>query len=199
MPVMDWYLVQPMPQRKWTCGYCGVNVGGYMGYYKSTPQPHQSGMAAQLPFHQIAGVAQILICPTCDKPTYFEGANQVPGTAYGRPVQHLPQDLDEIYTEARNCMAVNAFVPAVLTARTILMHIAVEQGAPENLQFGPYVDYLMKGGYVPPNATKWVDHIRLKGNAATHKIALMTRDDAEKVLRFIEMILLFLYEYPNIA
>jgi Domain of unknown function (DUF4145) len=57
----------------------------------------------------------------------------------------------------------------------------------------------VKGGFVSPNATKWVDHIRQKGNDATHKIALMARDDAEKVLRFVEMILLFLYEYPNLA
>jgi hypothetical protein len=96
-------------------------------------------------------------------------------------------------------MAVNAFLPAVLTARTILMHIAVEQKADEGKDFTYYVDCLVKGGFVPPNATSWVDHIRKKGNAATHRIALMGRDDAEKVLKFVEMILLFLYEYPNMT
>jgi hypothetical protein len=96
-------------------------------------------------------------------------------------------------------MAVNAFVPAVLMARTILMHIAVEQGADEGKDFTYYVDFLVDGGFVPPNAKGWVDHVRKKGNAATHRIALMGRDDAEKVLRFVEMILLFLYEYPNMA
>ena len=95
-------------------------------------------------------------------------------------------------------MAVNAFVPAVLTARTILMHVAVEQGAKEKETFEFYVEFLVKNGFVPPNAKSWIDHIRLKGNAATHRIALMTRDDAEKVLRFIEMILLFIYEYPKL-
>jgi Domain of unknown function (DUF4145) len=123
----------------------------------------------------------------------------MPGVAYGKPVQHLPADLDEIYTEARNCMSVNAFVPAVLTARTILMHVAVEQGAEAGLPFGAYVQHLVAGGFVPPNATKWVNHIRQKGNEAAHKIDLMTRDDAEKVLRFVEMILLFIYEYPTEA
>lgn len=122
----------------------------------------------------------------------------MPGPTFGKPIQHLPPDLDEIYTEARNCMSVNAFIPAVLAARTILMYIAVEQKAEENKNFEFYVDHLVKGGFVPPNAKKWVDHIRLKGNAATHKIQILTRDDAEKVLRFVEMILLFIYEYPNI-
>lgn len=94
---------------------------------------------------------------------------------------------------------VDAFIPAVLAARTILMHVSVEQGAQEGQSFQFYVDFLVAGGFVPPNANSWVDHIRQKGNAATHRVDLMTRDDAEKVLRFIEMILLFIYEYPNTA
>jgi Domain of unknown function (DUF4145) len=142
---------------------------------------------------------RILICPQCARPTYFEGEKQVPGITYGKPVQHLPRDLDEIYTAARSCMSVNAFVPAILTARAILMHIAVEEGAAEGLAFQAYVDHLVDSGFVPPKAKKWIDHVRTKGNAANHKIELMTRDDAEKVLRFIEMILLFLYEYPKTA
>jgi hypothetical protein len=171
-----------------------------MGFYRNDGLNPNFPAATQMPPPMVtAPLARILICPTCAKPTYFEGVNQVPGVAYGRPVQHLPADLDEVYTEARNCMAVNAFVPAVLTARTILMHIAVEQKADEGKDFKYYVDFLVNGGFVPPNATKWVDHIRKKGNDATHRIDLMTRDDAEKVLRFIEMILLFLYEYPNVA
>jgi hypothetical protein len=79
------------------------------------------------------------------------------------------------------------------------MHIAVEQGAKEGENFTVYVDYLVKGNFVPPKAEKWIDHIRQKGNDATHRIALMSREDAEKVLRFVEMILLFLYEYPHIS
>ena len=74
-----------------------------------------------------------------------------------------------------------------------------EQKADEEKPFTYYVDFLVNGGFVPPNATNWVDHIRKRGNDATHRISLMGRDDAEKVLRFIEMILLFLYEYPNMA
>jgi hypothetical protein len=188
----------------WTCGYCGLVVGGNIGYYRNDGVvingQHQTARGQPLPTENItASMSRILLCPQCAKPTFFEGGKQMPGVAYGKPVQHLPTDLDKIYTEARNCMAVNAFIPAVLTARTILMYVAVEQGAAEGLKFGPYVDHLVKGGFVPPNATKWVDHIRVKGNAACHKIESVTRDDAEKVLRFVEMILLFLYEYPNAA
>lgn len=52
------------------------------------------------------------------------------------------------------------------------MNIAVSQGADEGLRFVEYVEYLANSGFVPPNGRGWVDHIRKKGNEATHEIAL---------------------------
>jgi hypothetical protein len=51
-------------------------------------------------------------------------------------------------------------------------------------------------GYVPPNGKEWVDHIREKGNEATHEIQMMTREDAEDLITFLEMLLKFMYEFP---
>ena len=53
------------------------------------------------------------------------------------------------------------------------MNIAVVQGAEEGLKFIEYVEYLASNGFIPPNGKGWVDHIRQKGNEATHEIALM--------------------------
>jgi hypothetical protein len=50
---------------------------------------------------------------------------------------------------------------------------------------------------VPPNGKHWVDHIRKKGNEATHEIALMGADDAADLIVFSEMLLKFIYEFPN--
>jgi hypothetical protein len=41
-----------------------------------------------------------------------------------------------------------------------------------------------------------VDHIRKKGNEATHEIALMGQADAEELIGFTEMLLKFIYEFP---
>ena len=76
------------------------------------------------------------------------------------------------------------------------MNIAVNEGADPGLSFFKYVDYLATQGYVPPNGRGWVDHIRRKGNEATHEIALMSRDDAEELITFVEMLLKFIYEFP---
>jgi hypothetical protein len=70
-------------------------------------------------------------------------------------------------------MGVNSFTSAVLTCRKLLMHIAVEKGAPTNQSFLQYVEYLEQNHYVPPGGKGWVDYIRTKGNEANHEIKIM--------------------------
>ena len=60
-----------------------------------------------------------------------------------------------------------------------------------------YVEYLSNKGYVPPNGRGWVDHIRKKGNEANHEIVLMKKEDAEELILFSEMLLKFIFEFPN--
>lgn len=81
----------------------------------------------------------------------------------------------------------------------MLMNISVQQGAEKGLKFIEYVNYLSGQGYVPPNGKHWVDHIRLKGNEATHEIAIMNEKDAQELLLFTEMLLKFIYEFPNMV
>lgn len=40
------------------------------------------------------------------------------------------------------------------------------------------------------------DHIRDKGNDANHEITLMERKDAEQLIKFSEMLMRTMYEYP---
>ena len=44
-------------------------------------------------------------------------------------------------------------------------------------------------------AKNWGDHIREKGNDANHEIRMMEREDAERLIRFSEMMLKTMYEY----
>ncbi len=62
--------------------------------------------------------------------------------------------------------------------------------------FAYYVKYLADEGHIPPKATGWVDHIRDKGNEANHENELMRPEDAKGLIRFSEMILRIMYEYP---
>ena len=69
------------------------------------------------------------------------------------------------------------------------MNIAVAQKAKEGLHFIEYIEYLVNNGFVPPNGEGWVDHIRKKGNEATHEIVPMTHKDAIDLVVFSEMLL----------
>jgi len=77
------------------------------------------------------------------------------------------------------------------------MNIAVGQGANEGESFVAYIEYLAASGFIPPNGGAWVDHIRTKGNEATHEIAVMSQEDAEELIAFTEMLLKFIYEFPS--
>ena len=141
---------------------------------------------------------RIYICPNCDRPTFLgRNLRQIPGVVPGDEVLGIPDHLEKLYREARNCCSVSAYTASVLASRKILMNIAVEQGAQEGLKFIEYVEYLASNGFIPPNGRGWVDHIRQKGNEATKEIALMEPLDAEDLVTFTEMLLKFVYEFPS--
>jgi hypothetical protein len=175
---MAWQSIGSIGARKFRCGYCGFNVANDRGY------------------HHNNAAFRIYVCPNCDKPTYFDGSSQVPGVVPGNEVAHLPPELERLYAEARNCCGARAFTASVLASRKMLMNIAVKQGAQEGLKFIEYVDFLAANGFIPPHGKGWVDHIRKKGNEATHEIALMGQSEAEELIAFTEMLLKFIYEFP---
>ena len=174
----EWLGVVNVKAKHFTCGFCGCSVGPSFGY--------QHG----------SGCRDIFICPTCDQPNYF-GEKQTPSPLLGDKVENVPSEINSLYNEARACTSVNAFTAAVLACRKILMHIAVDKGAPGGERFIEYVEYLSNKGYVPPNGKDWVDHIRNKGNEANHEITIMSKEDALDLITFSEMLLKFIYEFPK--
>lgn len=174
-----------LPARQYVCGYCGLSVASTEGYAR-----------VRFDFPTERDGPEIYACPQCRRPTYFEGDMQTPAPAFGAEVPNLPADVAGLYREARNCMQVSAFTAATLAARKLLMNVAVSVGAVEGESFVRYVEFLQTAGYVPPKARGWVDHIRKKGNEATHEIPGITRPDAEELLTFAEMILKLAFDYP---
>jgi hypothetical protein len=187
--VAKWVQAQDLPNAQFICGFCNINVSSVKGYKISV---FGDGSGAQ--------IGAIYICPNCRGPVFLSpSGKQYPSPGLGNPVQHVPDSLNELYEEARRCTGQGCYTGAVLLCRKMLMNIAVEQEAKEGLNFVEYVNYLSDKGYVPPNGKHWVDHIRKKGNEATHEIVLMSETDARELLIFIEMLLRFIYEFPKIV
>lgn len=115
----------------------------------------------------------------------------------GEEIEHLPSGVDQLYNEARKCISVNASSSAVLSCRKLLMNVSVSKGADPGKQFAYYVKFLEENHFIPPDSRDWVDHIRKKGNEATHEIPSVSKDDAIELLEFVEMLLRFVYEMPG--
>lgn len=165
------------------CGHCGNLVASDLGY-------SCIGMHDQV-------TEYIPICRHCLRPTYFdEKGNQVPSPTYGNTVTDLPEEVETLYNEARNCLSCNAHTASVLCSRKLLMNIGVSKGAKEGIKFIEYVEFLSNKNYIPPDGKDWVDHIRKKGNEATHEISIMGKDDAKELIIFSEMLLTFIYQFP---
>lgn len=182
-----WQKPDYIKNESFVCGYCGRHVSSDRGY-KLNVHGDASG-------HQVGGA---YICPNCNGITLITPGNgKFPGHTLGNPVSHLPPDIAALYEEARKCSAEKCFTATAMLCRKILMNVAVERGAPINKTFLDYVSYLSENGYIPPNGKHWVDHIRKKGNEATHEIMIMKDKDATELLFFIEMLLRFVHEFPS--
>jgi len=183
-PVMIEYLSHSLQSISYLCGYCGNAVASDRGL-DMIDGNHNS-------------FAILRICPSCLCPTYIEsGTKQFPQASPGHHVEGLSAEIGQLYDEGRRCMASNAPTSAVLAMRKILMHVAVELGAPPGRSFKEYVDYLAKSGHIPEKGKVWVNHIRDKGNEANHDIVLMDPKDADELLIFTEMMLKIIYEFPK--
>lgn len=178
----DWLNIAAVQPLEFDCGYCGRRVA--------------SDKAWQLRAPGGGAVSILYVCPNCNRPSFFEMGGQIPGVPFGNPVASLPSEVESLYEEARRCTAAQAPTSAVMATRKLLMNIAVNKGAPAGKKFAEYVDYLADKGFVPPDGKDWVDHIRDKGNEANHEIKLMSREDAEELINFAEMLLKFIYEFP---
>lgn len=177
--MLNWTGLQDIQSKDFKCGYCSREVGAHKGYCVNGASRYQ-----------------IYMCPCCSQPNYFFGTKQSPAPILGNNVEKLPSEINNLYDEIRACTGVGAYTASVLACRKLLMNIAVNNGAAEGKTFLEYVEYLAQKNYVPPGGKVWVDHIRNKGNEANHKIILMKEKDALDLIKFSEMLLKFIYEFP---
>lgn len=175
----NWQGLNDLESKSFKCKFCDKDVATRKGYFRKGAN------------------WRTYVCPNCAKPTFFYDGTQIPAPLLGNKVEELPEKINSLYDEIRDCTGINAYTSAVLSCRKLLMNIAVEQGADQGKSFVYYVEFLSDKGFVPPNGKEWVDHIRKKGNEANHEIVLMSQDEALDLINFSEMLLKFIYEFPK--
>jgi len=175
------------------CGYCNNKVASSVGFFNATRlQSSQYGTYGIID-------EQVYICPNCQRPTYFFDDQQVPGEPYPHSVKGLEDKVEiaTIFEEMITCYKNNANTSVILLGRKLIMHIACEEGAPENQSFAQYVRFLDDENIIPRNAKSWVDKIRVFGNETTHELKVNTKDDAKTILDFVIMLLKLTFEFVD--
>ena len=139
----QWQQVQSPGPVTFVCGHagCGRVVASERGWYTNT---NPGG--------------RVYVCPLCNRPTYLDDkvGVQLPAPTIGREVAGLPEDVALVYHEARAAYTAGAHTAAILTARKLLMHIAVAKGAKAGESFLSYAQYLVTNHWTPPGSEVWV-------------------------------------------
>lgn len=170
-----------------TCGWCNSIVAPNKGYVVYND------------YNKISSAGYIYICPNCNQIILYKHyPNSVfPLCKFGKNINKLPEQVSLIYNEIRECYSIGAFTSIGLLGRKLLMHIAVQEGAEEDKKFIYYVNYLNDNGYVPKKSKHLLEFLRSQGNDANHEVIVLPKEDAEKIISFIELILTFIYEYAD--
>lgn len=138
-------------------------------------------------------------CPNCGGPVIV-GTNTsavFPPVKSFDEVKELPKDIETLYNEMREAYSVQAYTCCVITGRTLLANIAIEQGADDNKSFTFYVNYLVDN-FLPKSSSKpWVDKVRALGNESAHHMKIADKEAATTSMKFLEAILKNVYEFPN--
>lgn len=181
--MVKWQDARQIEPNGWTCGHCGCRVGGNVGY------------------KELEQGQRIYICPSCGCPTAFVPGpggfrSQFPRPTARREIRGVPELVASLWDEAGLCLDAGATTGCALCLRKLLMHVAVDLGAEPGRRFVDYVTFLGSEGYVSPRGMEWVDELRRRGNEAAHEIVMTSERDASRLMRFAEVLLVTVYEFP---
>ncbi|UDB49877.1 DUF4145 domain-containing protein [Bacillus safensis] len=182
-----WINTVDMEGERFSCGYCNSLTAPNFGYITS-----------EYNISEYHVVPRILICPNCNKATYLDEFNQqYPPANSMRNIKHLPSDVQELYKEVCDSYSVHAYTGASILARKMIMNVAVEKEAKKGKNFVYYVEFLVDNAVVPKSTKKWLDAVRENGNEAAHETQKSSREDTEKIINFLEILLRSVYEFEG--
>lgn len=189
--MFSWVNQSGIAARSYNCGHCGTFVSSNVGYQTSP-----------VFFSLTHEKCEIPICPGCGFPSIFfitpsTGERQIPGVLPCRSIPSLSSDVESLYDQARRCFSIEAYDAVVMLSRKILMHVAVDRGAKENMSFFQYVSFLNDNHYIVPGLKATIDKIRDRGNDANHEIVCFDKDDAEAIIGLTEFLLSSVYDLPS--
>jgi hypothetical protein len=191
---------KPQP-RGFVCPHCESpalatphGIATWPGWDTSKPQGPPEGMPTEYTLVQCDNCAKISVQGREDYGQGFLSNDYF--IAYPEPRRlsfQIPRSLRLEYDEARTCFSAKAYTAAVVMVRRALEGTCKENGIQGNTLFKG-LEELKKNGLIDDTLAEWANALRLVGNQGAHYTgSLMSREDAEDALAFLEALLDHIY------
>ncbi len=184
------------------CPHCGVR-------HVQTKEEASLGFAPSLPI-----VWKALRCqnPACHKlvlavghhvQNKFEIATTYPARKYGLdPNLPVSQEIREDYSEAGTALNAGCFKSSMVMSRRALQRCLKEQGCTQR-NLVDAIDHAIKNAILRPALHQLAEEVRRYGNLGAHpdddQLQNATRQNAQHVLEFLDLIVRDFYEIPAVA
>lgn len=143
---------------------------------------------------------KICQCTNCFRPIIHDWIKDstIPYRCEFDDIPNMPDnDISKLYKEVRDAHSIGAYTCSVTTCRTLLSHIAVEEGAEEGLNFVKYVRYIEETCLPPCMKKEWLDDIRKSGNECIHELKIADEKLSSDMIKLISIVLRSIYDIPE--
>ena len=125
------------------------------------------------------------------RPLKFHPRSKVPEVP-----EHLPENVREYYLEAVETMKTQPNAAGAMFRKTLDVGLkAIAPDARGTLY--SRIEALAEAGTITKELAEWSHHIRVEGNDASHEEEPFTRDQAEQLHRFTELVMMYLFTLPG--
>jgi len=105
----------------------------------------------------------------------------------------MPEQITKIYLQAKICFSKSLYEPSVIMSRKCLEAICKDLGA-TGKNLADKVENVKNTGKINDQLIRWATELRLIGNDAAHDLEIIiSRQDAEDSLVFLNALLLYIY------
>ncbi|WP_298746916.1 DUF4145 domain-containing protein [uncultured Serinicoccus sp.] len=131
-----------------------------------------------------------LFCSGCEQGYLKRGRTSFPPTEPLSTPDGLPDDVHQVWQQARASLAIGAYTGAVMLCRKILFHVAVDEGLPAKKDngrapgFAECVEHLQKQGVITARMRDWVDLVKDVGNQANHELTPTSAEESTRLATF---------------
>lgn len=202
----------------WKCGWCGldghkepVDEGWQVPFsekerrQKTLPIGSRIFTTMECSACQGRSVAMTVVGESSERPMRLSNAKHfwrendpiqvAPPWIEGQDFNYVPEHIAKAASEAYKCHSIDAYMAAILMARTSIEAAAKDRGVTEG-KLVQKINELARSGLIRETIKDAAHHVRMFGNDMAHGDieAEVTKRDSEQVLRLLTFILQDLYE-----